>query len=269
MKITIFNRDIENPILQVLIGLFAVVFAVGLTALILLIVLPFVGIVLTAVLLIIAFIVIVLIIFFPLLILFGVTSGFLEKGSGVEGTLEKDVSPFSKIKVSGALKVNIVCDQTEHVTVIGDDNLLKYVEIKVQNEVLSIRTTRQLRPKAWLEVRVSARTLELLKLAGAIKAAVSCIDSDRFVLKAAGASEVSLAGNCVKAVMKMSGAAKLNAKDFSCEVINLTLSGAAKSTVYASEEISVTASGACKVICYGNPETVNKTVSGAGNLELR
>ncbi len=269
MRITVFDRDIENPFLQILIGVFAIVFAVGLTVLILLVVLPLAGIVLTAVLLIIAFIVIVLIIFFPFLILFGVTSGSSKKGSGIEGTLEKDISPFNKIKVSGALRINIVCGQTESVTVIGDDNLLKYVEIKVQNEVLSIRTTRQLRPKAWLEVRVSARTLELLKISGAIKAAVSCIDSDRFVLKAAGASEVSLTGNCAEAVMKLSGAGKLNAKDFACNVINLTLSGAAKSTVCASEEISVTISGAGKVICYGNPETVNKTVSGAGKIELK
>ena len=269
MRITVFNRDIENPFLQFLTGVFAIVFAVGLTALILLVVLPLAGIVLTAVLLFIAFIVIVLIIFFPLLILFGVTSGSSKKGNGIEGTLEKDISPFNKIKVSGALRVNIICGQTESVTVIGDDNLLEYVEIKVQNEVLSIRTTRQVRPRAGLEVRVSARTLEILKLSGAVKAAVSCIDNERFVLKVTGASEVSLTGNCAEAVMKLSGAGKLNAKDFSCDVINLTLSGAAKSTVYASEEISVTISGAGRVICYGNPGTVNRTVSGAGNIELK
>lgn len=269
MKVTLFNRDIENPFLQILIGVFAIVFAVGLTVLILLVVLPLAGIVLTAVLLIIAFIVIALILFFPFLILFGVTSGSSKKGSGIEGTLEKDISPFSKIKASGALRVNIVCDQTESVAVIGDDNLLEYVEIKVLNEVLSIRTTRQVRPKAGLEVRVSARTLELLKLSGAVKATVSCIDNDRFVLKATGASEVSLTGNCAEAVMKLSGAGKLNAKDFTCKVINLTLSGAAKSTVYASEKISITISGAGNAVCYGNPKTVDKTVSGAGNIELK
>ena len=269
MRVTVFNRDIENPLLQILAGVIAVVFAVGLTALILLVVLPLVGIVLTAVLLIIAFIVIALIIFFPFLILFGITSRSSKRGSGVEGTLEKDISPFNKIKVSGPPMVNIVCGQTESVTVTGDDNLLEYVEIKVINEVLSIRTTRQVRPKAGLEVGVSARTLKLLKISGAVKAAVSCIDNDRFVLKTAGASEVSLSGKSTEAVMKLSGAGRLSAKDFVCEVINLTLSGAAKSTVYASEVISVTISGAGKVICFGNPETVNRTVSGAGNIELK
>lgn len=269
MRITVFNRNIENPFLQILTGVIAVIFAVGLTALILLVVLPLVGIVLTAVLLIIAFIVIALIIFFPFLILFGITSGSSKKGSGIEGTLEKDISPFNTIKVSGVLRVNIVCDQTESVTVTGDDNLLEYVEVKVLNEVLSIRTTRQIRPKAGLEVRVSARTLELLKISGAVKAAVSGIDNDRFVLKAAGASEISLSGKCAEAVMKLAGAGKLSAKDFVCDVINLTLSGTTKSTVYASEEISVSISGAGKVICYGNPDTVNRTVSGAGNIELK
>lgn len=269
MRIRVFNMDIENPILQILIGVFAIVFAVGLTVLILLVVLPLAGIVLTAVLLIIAFIAIALVFFFPFLILFGITSGSSKKGSGIEGTLEKDISPFNKIRVSGTVRVSIVCDQTESVTVIGDDNLLEYIEIKVVNEVLSIKTTKLIRPKAGLEVKVSARTLELLKIAGAVNAAVSGIDNERFVLKAAGASEVSLSGNCAEAVMKLAGAGKLSAKDFACKVINLTLTGATKSTVYASEEISVTISGAGKVICYGNPETVNKTVSGAGNLELK
>ncbi|MCD4846792.1 MAG: DUF2807 domain-containing protein [Candidatus Aegiribacteria sp.] len=269
MKVTIFNRSIENPFLQILTGVFAIVFAVGLTALILLVVLPLAGIVLTAVLLIIAFIVIALIIFFPFLILFGITSGSSKKGSGVEGIREKDISPFNKIKASGALRVNIVCGQAESVTVIGDDNLLEYVEIKVLNEVLSIRTTRQVKPKTGLEVRVSARTLDLLKITGAVKAAVTLIDNEKFVLKASGASEISLSGNSVKAVMKLAGAVILSAKDFPCEVINLILSGAAKSTVYASEEISVTITGVGNVICYGNPETVNKTVSGAGNIELK
>lgn len=269
MRVKVFNRNIENPFLQILTGMFAIVFAVGLTALILLVVLPLAGIVLTAALLIIVFIVIALIILFPFLILFGLTSGSSKKGSGIEGTMEKDISPFNKVKVSGAIRVNIVCGQTESVTVTGDDNLLEYVEIKVLNEVLSIQTTRQVRPKAGLEVRVSAKALELLKISGAVKADVSFIDNDRFALKAIGASEVSLSGNCAEAVMKLAGAGKLNAEDFACNVINLTLSGAAKSTVYASEEISVTISGAGKVICYGNPETVNRNVSGAGKIELK
>ena len=269
MRVKVFNRTIENPFLQILTGVFALLFAIGLTALILLVVLPLAGIVLTAVFLIIAFIVIALIIFFPFLILFGIASGSSKKGSGIEGTLEKDISPFNKVKISGALRVNIVCGQTESVTVIGDDNLLEYVEIKVLNEVLSIRTTRQVRPKAGLEIRVSAQALELLKISGAVKTDVSFIDNDRFVLKAAGASEVSLSGNCAEAVMKLAGAGKLNAMDFTCNVITLKLSGAAKSTVYASEEISVTISGAGKVICYGNPETVNKNVSGAGKIEMK
>ena len=100
MRIRVFNMDIENPILQILIGVFAIVFAVGLTLLILLVVLPLAGIVLTAVLLIIAFIAIALVFFFPFLILFGITSGSSKKGSGIEGTLEKNISPFNKIRVS-------------------------------------------------------------------------------------------------------------------------------------------------------------------------
>jgi len=66
----------------------------------------------------------------------------------------------------------------------------------------------------------------------------------------------------------MSGASKLDAEGLQVKTAELSISGAGKAEVSASDSLKVAISGAGKVTYNGNP-TVEKHVSGAGTIRKR
>jgi hypothetical protein len=66
----------------------------------------------------------------------------------------------------------------------------------------------------------------------------------------------------------MSGASKLVADDLQVRTAQLSISGAGKADVSASESLKVAISGAGKVTYSGNP-AIEKDISGAGSVRKR
>jgi hypothetical protein len=65
-------------------------------------------------------------------------------GSGKAATEKRTVVEFTKVDVSGGLKVTLTQDSSSVVTVTADDNLLKYIKTEVEGDKLRIYTTRNL-----------------------------------------------------------------------------------------------------------------------------
>ena len=66
----------------------------------------------------------------------------------------------------------------------------------------------------------------------------------------------------------MSGASRLDAEDLQVKAAQLSISGAGKAEVWASDSLKVSISGAGKVTYRGNP-TIEKDISGAGSVRKR
>lgn len=251
-----------------------VALAMGLAGLIMLIVLPVVGVILSVTMVIVAVLLLGLAIALPVLILFGLPvlilfGGGGVKGSGVERREVRDVAPFREIHVTGILRTKIARNGAESVTVLGDDNLLEHVQTEVSDGVLSISAERQLRPRSGLRVHVSARELDAVTTSGATKTSVTGIDADRFRLDTSGIAKTTVSGRCRDATMALSGAGKLDARDFACDNVEMSVSGAGKASVCATSSLAARISGAGKIECYGNPDKVTKDISGAGKVELK
>jgi hypothetical protein len=247
------------------IGLIAAL-ALGLAGLIMLLVLPLVGVILTATMVMVAVLLLGLAVAVPVVILFG---GGGVKGSGVERREVRDVAPFHEIRVAGMVRTEVARNGAHSVTVIGDDNLLEHVETEVRDGVLSIRAEGQLRPRAGLKVQVSAPELDALATSGATKTSVTGIDADRFRLEANGTAKTILSGRCRDATMALSGAGKLDARDFACDNVELSVYGAGKASVCATSSLAARIGGAGKIECYGHSDKVTKDISGAGKVELK
>jgi len=269
----------RNPVLRFAVAFIAIVVAIGVSAVVLLVVLPMVGIVVTAVLLVVAFILLTVAIAVPLIVLGAlVLRGVLPagwigqptvRGNGVLKSEMRDVRDFQAIKFSGAVRAGVVCGQDESLTVRGDENLLRHIETEVRDSVLHIRTTANVRSKTELRVDVAARAVERVDVSGACRVSVSEIDAEDFAAKGSGAVHLALSGRADSSHVEMSGASKLDAKELRCREVDAKFSDACKGEVFASEVLSADINGAGKLDCYGQPGRVNRHVSGAGKIHLK
>ena len=92
---------------------------------------------------------------------------------------------------------------------------------------------------------------------------------DRFALETSGATKVSLAGKVNRLLASLTGASKLDAADFPAEDVEISVTGAGKADVTATNLLRAAITGAGKVSYGGNPKSVEKKITGAGKISPR
>lgn len=268
MEIRFFNREVENPVLKVLIAVGAAVFAVALIAAVFAIILPVIGAVLTGVLLIVAVVLVLLLLFLPFFAFVGVVFSRGEKGSGVKKSEVRMLEPFSALKVSGRAQINVVCGSEQSVTVTADDNLLDNVETKISGNELSVSFSRPVASGTSLRVDITVKELSKLRAYGASGIVLESMKTDELSIRASGAAEIEASGVVETLMLRISGAGKYRGAELHSSSASVTISGAGNASVHASEKLTAKISGAGRVRCSGNPDTVEKHISGAGRVDL-
>src|SRR5258708_7617389 len=89
-------------------------------------------------------------------------------GSGHQVTQTNKVSNFTKIDISGGFKVNRKQDSSQVVSIIADDNLMKYIRTSVDGDRLHIYTKRNLCGSGEMVINIGVKSLESIKSSGAI-----------------------------------------------------------------------------------------------------
>ncbi len=268
MQIRFFNREVENPVLKVLIAVGAAVFAVALIAAVFAIILPVIGAVLTGVLLIVAVVLILLLLFLPFFAFVGLVFSRGEKGSGVMKSETRELEPFNALKVSGRSQINVTCGDEQRVTVTTDDNLLDNVETKISGEELSVGFSRPVASCTSLRVDITVQELSKLRVYGASRINLERMKTGELFIRISGAAEIDASGMAESLTLRISGAGKYQGAELHSSSAAVTISGAGNAAVHASEKLKAKISGAGRVQCSGNPETVEKHISGAGRVDL-
>ena len=234
----------------------------------LVIVLPVIGVVLTGGFLIAAVILLILLVTLPFLAFFGILFSNKKKGSGIKESRIVELEPFHSIKLSGAITADIVCGQTQMLTVTTDDNLLEEVNTTVKDGELSVSFARSISSSTGINLRIEIDELTKIGMYGAVKAVITGINSDELVVRGSGACKMTADGISKNTDIKFSGACKLSAAGLISENVKIKISGCANSVINATQKVTVKISGAGKVICHGNPPEVKKHISGAGRVEI-
>lgn len=211
------------------------------------------------------------------------------RGSGVERTETREVGKFKGVEVGGAFDVEIVSGASDSkVELIGDDNLLEYVETDVAGGTLNIQTRKSISPKVKLRIRITTPDLASLRSSGASDVVLSGVKNERFTIETSGAGSVKAAvetndlrietsgagdvrvsGKAKTLAMETSGAADIDAHELKAEKVRVEVSGAGDVSVFAAEELDVQVSGAGDVQYYGSPKVINQDVSGAGSIRKK
>lgn len=197
----------------------------------------------------------------------------------------RSIGTFNVIDASGGLDIVLVKNGSGNVEVTTDKNLMPNVETYVRGKTLYVKS-RNIRNSTELEVRIGYETIRHMELSGAVDvSSTHPIDGEKLTIDASGASELDLVVEVEELKMDMSGASEvtlsgqvesyrfegsgassLDAEELTAREVRIRISGAGDARIHATEKLSANVSGAGSVRYSGNPEIINKSVSGAGSI---
>lgn len=192
------------------------------------------------------------------------------RGSGRLATKEVAVGAFDKISASRNATVYVVNGTPGSVTVKADDNVLEYVETRVEKGTLKIGLRGEFNNfrDVTLEVTIpSDGKLSGLSVSGASKIACEpVLTADAVKLRCSGASKIAANVKCSVCDIDVSGASKaeVGGDMGDCEA---DVSGASKLRLVANmQRCDLDVSGASKVEADGTARTCEIEVSGASSV---
>lgn len=197
--------------------------------------------------------------------------GGVLRGSGHLVTKEAAVEAFDKISVRHNAAVYVVTGKPGTVTVKADDNVLEYVDTRVEKGTLKIGLRGEFNSFRNVTVEVTIPSdgkLRGLSVSGASKiAAEPVLTADEVELEISGASNLAANVKCSICEIDVSGASKaeVGGDMGDCEA---DASGASKLRLVANmQSCDIDVSGASKVEADGTARTCEIKVSGASSVK--
>ena len=187
------------------------------------------------------------------------------RGNGHMKTEERHVGAFTGIDAGGAFEIEWQ-NGSPALRITTDENLLPYIENRVSEDTLRLRTREHVWPTRGIKVVISSPTRTGAKIRGAIKLTAKQLSGSSFGLESTGASEVSLAGNIDQLFVDMTGASQLSAVGLQAKTAEISTTGAGDADVAVTDTLKVIITGAGKVTYSGNPTTIDKRITGAGSI---
>lgn len=202
------------------------------------------------------------------------------------------MSSFNRIEVHGSMKVNISQGDVPKVQIEADENLIDYIEVNQEGDLLVIKTKDRynLDPTGDMRVYVTAPLFRSVDVSGAcdIIGQTKINNSEKMDLRVSGAGEIkldvdapaldvrlsgsgsiNLKGETKDLLLEISGAANAHCYDLLSENTKVVISGAGDAEVYASVKLDARVSGAGAVTYKGEAREVNQNVSGAGSVKKK
>jgi putative autotransporter adhesin-like protein len=209
-------------------------------------------------------------------------------GNGTVITQDRTVGQFKNVDVRGSIDVIVKQDSVSTVKIQADQNLMEYIEVIDDGNVLIVRERRgfRLRPTKDIKVFVTAPLFKEIRVSGAgdITSDGKINSQEGLTMSVSGAGDVTMDVNAPNVQASLSGSGTINlkgqSKDFEADIsgagdancfdmlaenTSIEISGAGSADVYASVKLDVRVSGAGSVTYKGSP-TVNQRISGAGSV---
>lgn len=209
------------------------------------------------------------------------------KGNGNIKAESRTAGIFSSVDVNGSLDVYVRQDSACSVKVEADENLMEYIIIKTEGDVLVIEPRDGYNLSGRIKIYVSSPVFKRFEVSGASLIAAENIltSSEAIAIQVSGASDAKLELRAPKVSIDISGASTAivkgqtkdlfiegsgasNAKCFELlsENAEVDVAGASNADVFASVKLNAEASGASDVRYKGNA-AVNQNTSGAGSIK--
>ena len=231
--------------------------------------------------------------FIPAIIVAGLTfmssCGLVDcvKGSGNPETEHRKVDDFNRIQIAGSYRINLKQDSSLSLTITGDDNLLKHVETTVSDNLLIIKSDKEMCPNNQMTITIGVHNLKEIKSSGALELysngvinvqdlkldfsgesrAYLNIDAANLTTVASGNSEIKLTGQATTHNVSFSGSERFDAFNFVVSDYDIETSGNTECEINVLHSLELHTSGLSSVKYKGAPVRLVNEKSGQSTLE--
>ena len=213
-------------------------------------------------------------------------------GSGIDGnrnviTQDRTISnDFNSIKVSQGLDLYITQSNDVALSLEADENLHELIVTEVENGVLKIYTTENIRRAASRKINLNVVDLSAIKAtSGSDVFSTNTIEVDNLDLHttsgadikldvktetlnchSTSGSDIKISGTTILLVAEATSGSDIMASDLKAETSKVKATSGADISVNTSKELTARATSGADVIYSGNPEKVDKSDSSSGSV---
>jgi len=180
----------------------------------------------------------------------------------------RTVAPFIAVDAKGAFAMTVQAGKTQSVKISGDDAFVAALETRVVDNELQITVNgkQYKNSKGDPRVTITLPSLSRVKVEGAGETIITGVASDRLDVGYRGAGRLTASGKVKYLRLNAKGVGEVDTKGLHAERVDVNFSGVGDVSVYATDTVNAVAKGMGSLTYYGKPKTINKSVSGIGNV---
>src|ERR1043166_4191629 len=164
------------------------------------------------------------------------------RGNGHIVTDQRTIGDFSELEAGGMFEIEWR-NGPPALSITTDQNLLEYIDNRIIENRLRLRTHGHFWPTRGVKVVVSSPQRNGAKLSGAVDLTAKQLTGLKFYFQSTGASKVRLDGAADELLADMTGASELDGNDFHTKRAEISTTGAADADVNVSDSLNVSITG--------------------------
>lgn len=213
--------------------------------------------------------------------------GKMTKGSGKVTTDKRTLSGYDALGLKGSLNVKLRQAAEEGVEVTGDDNIVPFVETRVEGNTLVVTTKKgvSFSTRNPITVLVKVKSLKAIAISGsgdlsaeplkigALATSISGsgnvhfdgLQADSFSLVIAGSGDFTANGKAAQQTISISGSGDVRADKLEGEDVTVTIAGSGDASVWAKGTLTASVAGSGDIRYVGDPK-VTQRIAGSGSV---
>jgi hypothetical protein len=217
----------------------------------------------------------------------------MNLGEGVDGngnvvTMDRDISSdFNEIKVSQGIDLYITQSNAIGLSVEADENLQDLIMTDVENSILRIYTTENIRRASSKKVLLNIETISAIKATSGsdvystntisvLNLELNCTSGADITLdvitetlncKSTSGSDINVSGTTKSLIAEATSGSDIDASNLKAQTSNVKATSGADISVNTSKELTANATSGGDIRYSGNPEKVNKSDNSAGSVK--
>lgn len=192
-----------------------------------------------------------------------------EKGNGDMVETTYDLDDCTAVLLECGLDIDITFGNKQSITLIMDENLVKFYDIDERSGTLVVDADDNPRPSRKARLELTLRKLESVEIEGAGDIVIEDFDGDELEIEIDGAGDIEATGKTEYIRLHVDGAGDIDTRKLEAERADVTINGAGDVKVYASKACDVTINGVGDVDVYGKPADFHKDVNGIGDVDRK
>lgn len=210
------------------------------------------------------------------------------KGNGVQTTITRTTQTYDKVSASGSFNIELVSGKEGTITITGDENIINHIVTEVDGNELKVYFEKNLSYNYKQEITITIPFEEISEVsfagsgnlngkdainANAFEAKMTGsgnytleINAKNVDAKLAGSGNLKLLGTTDELEAKTAGSGDLNCSKLSALNADITVAGSGSLEVNCTNNLKASVAGSGNIQYKGKPKTIDKSVTGSGDI---